>query len=140
NFYFGAVPKATADLNRSSALDPKEPYTALWLEIVKKRSHHASRLAKTAAIIDMTKWPAPIVRLYLGQITPADASTAADDRDIAIKKGQVCEVNFYGGRLAVQRGKKDDAKRLFELAAAECPRSFLEFGAANADLKALAAK
>src|SRR5262249_44326851 len=123
------------DLNRSSGLDSKEPYTALWLEIVDRRGRTASRLAKTAAAIDMTKWPAPIVRLYLGQITLADATTAADDRNAAIKKGQVCDANFYSGKLALQRGKKDDAKRLFELAAAECPRSFLEYGAANAELR-----
>jgi len=104
---------------------------------VDRRSSAASRFAKTAAAIDMSKWPAPIVRLYLGQITPADASTAADDRDATVKKGQACEVNFYGGKIALLRGKKDDAKRLFELAAAECPRSFLEYGAANAELRTL---
>ena len=139
-FYFGAVPKAVADLNRSNELEPKEPYTALWLEIADRRSHSVSRLAKTAAVIDMTKWPAPLVRLYLGQITLADANAAAEDPNAAIKKGQVCEASFYGGKLALQRGKKDDAKRLFELAAAECPRSFLEYGAANAELRTLRPK
>src|SRR5262249_55243812 len=79
NLYFGAVPQAAADLNSASALDPKEPYTALWLEIVDRRGRAPSRLAKAAAMIDMTKWPAPIVRLYPGQITPADANTAAED-------------------------------------------------------------
>jgi lipoprotein NlpI len=140
NFYFGAVPKAVADLNRSNELEPKEPYTALWLEIADRRSRTPSRLAKAAAVIDMTKWPAPIVRLYLGQITLADANSAAEDPNVAVKKGQVCEANFYGGKLVLQHGKKDEAKRLFELAAAECPRSFLEYGAANADLRTLRPK
>jgi lipoprotein NlpI len=135
NFYFGAVPKAVADLSRSSGLDSKEPYTALWLEIVDRNSRAARQLAKATAKIDMTKWPAPIVRLYLGQIAPTDLNTAADNPNAAIKKEQVCEANFYSGTLALQRGKKDDAKRLFELAAAECPRSFLEYGAANAELR-----
>jgi lipoprotein NlpI len=134
NFYLGAIPKAVADLNRASGLDPKEPYAALWLEIVDRRG---SRLAKTIAAIDMTKWPAPIVRLYLGKITPADANAAAEDPNTDIKKGQVCEANFYSGKLALQRGRKDDAKHLFELAVAECPRSFLEYGAANAELRTL---
>jgi lipoprotein NlpI len=137
NFYLGAIPKAVADLNRASGLDPKEPYTALWAEIVDRRG---SRLAKSIASIDMTKWPAPIVRLYLGKITPADANAAAEDPNTDIKKGQVCEANFYSGRLALQRGKKDDAKHLFELAVAECPRSFLEYGAANAELRTLRPK
>jgi lipoprotein NlpI len=140
NFYFGAAPKAVADLNRSKELDPKEPYTALWLEIVDRRGRASSRLAKTAAVIDMTKWPAPIVRLYLGQITPADVNAAAEHPNAIIKKEQICEANFYGGKLALQRGKKDDANRLFELAAADCPRSFLEYGAANAELRTLRPK
>jgi lipoprotein NlpI len=140
NFYFGAIPKATADLNRSSGLDPNEPYTSLWLEIVDRNSRAARQLAKATAKIDMTKWPAPIVRLYLGQIAPADLNAAADNPNAAIKKEQVCEANFYSGRLALQRGKKDDAKHLFELAAAECPRSFLEYGAANAELRTLRPK
>jgi lipoprotein NlpI len=80
------------------------------------------------------------VRLYLGQIAPADLNTAADNPNAAIKKEQVCEANFYSGRLALQRRKKDDAKHLFELAVAECPRSFLEYGAANAELRTLRPK
>ena len=42
--------------------------------------------------------------------------------------------------LASQRGKKDEARRLFELAAAECPKSFLEYGAANSELRTLRPK
>src|SRR6516165_3984061 len=130
NLYLGAVQKAAADLSRSSELDPHDPYTAIWLDILGKRSRGTGQLAKAATSIDMNKWPAPIVRLYLGQITAADANAAATNGDTATKKAQTCEANFYGGKFASQRGKKDEARRLFELAAAECPKSFLEYGAA----------
>jgi lipoprotein NlpI len=123
NLYMGAAQKAAVDLARSSELDPHDPYTALWLDILGKRSR--GQLAKTATSIDMNKWPAPIISLYLGKITPADLNAAAGHADPAVKKAQTCEANFYGGKLASQRGKKDEARRLFETAAAECPKSFI---------------
>jgi hypothetical protein len=39
----------------------------------------------------------------------------------------------------LQQNQKDEAERLFRLAAAECPRNFVEYGGANAELKALGA-
>jgi lipoprotein NlpI len=140
NLYVGAAQKAATDLNRASELDRHDPYTALWLEILGKRSRGGSQLAKAATSIDMNRWPAPIVRLYLGQITPAEVTAAADQGDAAMKKAQTCEANFYAGKFAAQRGKKDQAKQLFELAAAQCPRSFIEYGAANSELRTLRPK
>ena len=102
-----------------------------------KRSHLASRLAKVTGLIDMTEWPAPIIRLCLGQIKPAALLGAADDGNPSAKNGQVCEACFYSGEFELQRGKKDEATRLFQVAATECSKSFLEYGAANAELKIL---
>jgi lipoprotein NlpI len=140
NLYIGAVQKASADLTRSSELDRGDPYAALWLDVLDKRNRGTDRLAKATTSMDMNKWPAPLVRLYLGQITPADVTTAAEHSDATIKKAQTCEANFYSGKLASQRGKKDEAKRLFELAVAECPRAFIEYGAAIFELKTLRPK
>jgi lipoprotein NlpI len=136
NLYAGALPKALADLTQANALDPKEAYVALWLEIVNKRSQLPSRLPQQIAQIDMTKWPAPVIRLFLGQMTPEGALAAVGDVNPNTKKGQVCEENFYSGELAVQQGAKDEATRLFRLAVANCPKTFIEFDAANAELRA----
>jgi lipoprotein NlpI len=120
-------------------LTPSTPYYALWLDIVEKRSGLASRLPQAVSQIDMTKWPAPVIRLFLGQITPAAVLAAADDPDAETRKGQVCEANFYSGELALQHGSKDEAERLFRLAATDCPGDeFVERPAANAEVKALA--
>jgi lipoprotein NlpI len=117
-----ATPKALADLTQANALSPKDAYKALGLEIALKRSDLPSRLSQTATAIDMTKWPAPIIRLYLGQLTPEAVLAAADDPNAKTKISQVCEANFFSGELAVQRGAKDDAIRLFQLAASDCPK------------------
>ena len=85
----------------------------------------------------MTAWPAPVIRMFLGQMTPAAVLAAADDPDATKKIGQVCETHFYSGELALRTGKKAEAAHLFRLAAGNCPKSFDEWGAANAELKAL---
>jgi lipoprotein NlpI len=136
NLYAGSLPRALADLNQASELAPKSPYAALWLDIANKRSNLASRLPQAIAQIDMTKWPAPVIRLYLGQLTPAAVLAAADDPDANIRKGQICETHFYSGELALQQGAEDEAARLFRLAASDCPKIFIEWEGANAELKA----
>ena len=139
NLYAGSLPKALADLGRSSELNPKYAYAALWLHIVDTRSNLPSQLAEAAKQIDMTKWPAPLIRLFLGQTTPQALLATADDPNAKTKQRKVCEVNFYSAELALHRHAKDEATRLFRLAATECPKSFTEHAAALAELKALGA-
>jgi lipoprotein NlpI len=135
--YAGALPKAFADFSQSSELDPKNGYAALWLEIIGKRSNLPSRLQQATEKIDMTKWPAPLIHVFLGRLTPDALLAAADNHDPKTEKGQVCEANFYSGELALQQGKKDEAARLFKLAANDCPKGLIEWAAAGAELKAL---
>ena len=130
-------PLALADFNQWSKLDPKSAYATLWLDIIDKRGNLPSHLADATKQIDMTKWPAPIVRLYLGQLMAAAVLISADDPDPNTKRGHVCEANFFIGELMLQRGKKDEAVQRFRLAAADCPKDFVQYSAANAELKAL---
>ena len=126
-----------ADVNQASELDPKDAYSALWVDIVGQRNNVPSRLSQAIAKIDMTAWPAPVIRMFLGQMTPAAVLAAADDPNSTKKAGQVCEANFYTGELALRKGTKDEATRLFRLAATNCPKAFDEWFPANAEFKAL---
>ncbi len=139
HLHAGALPKALADFTKASALNPRDAYVALWLDIVNRRSNLPSRLAEATDSIDMTRWPAPVIRFYLGQLTPEGLLAAADDADPSTKNGQVCEANFYSGERALQRGDKGAATRLFRLAAADCPKDFNEHDAAVAELRTLGA-
>jgi lipoprotein NlpI len=139
NLYAGSVDKALADLNQANALAPKDAYAALWLNIVSQRNNLPSRLPQTSSQLDMTAWPAPVVRLFMGQMTSDALLTAADDPNVTTKTGQVCEANFYTGELSLMKEAKDEAIRLFRLAASDCPRDFTEWNAANAELEALGA-
>jgi lipoprotein NlpI len=137
NLFAGALPKALADMSQASELAPKDAYVALWLDIPTRRSNLPSRLPESIKQIDMTKWPAPVIRLYLNQLTPEAVLAAADDPNATKKKDQVCGANFYSGELALQRGARDEATRLFQLAVTGCSKAFDEYYAANAELKAL---
>jgi tetratricopeptide (TPR) repeat protein len=135
----GSLSKSLSDLDQAIRLDPKDAYPALWREIVARRSDQPSQLSEAAAQLDMSKWPAPIVSLFLGTMTPEQLLGAADDSDPKKRKGQVCEANFYTAEVALQRGSKEEARRLFEVAVADCPRTFVEWQAAGAELKAIGA-
>ena len=135
--YTGALPKALADISQASDLNPKDAYHAVWLDIIGQRNKVPSRLAQAIPQLDMTVWPAPVVRMFLGQLTPAAVLAAADNADAKTKSDQVCEANFYGGELALRQNAKDEAIRQFKLAVSDCPHSFLEWDAANGELKTL---
>jgi lipoprotein NlpI len=137
-FYSGNQAKALADMNQATELDPTDANEALWLEIVGQRSGSPSRLSQAISKIDMTTWPAPAIRLFLGQLTPAAMLAAADD-PATKKKSQVCQANFYSGELSLIKGLKDEATRLFRLAMSDCPPDLVEADAAKLELRALGA-
>jgi lipoprotein NlpI len=135
--YSGNPAKALADIERASELAPGNVYDALWVDIIRRRNDTPSRLSQAATSIDMTRWPAPLIRMFLGQMTPAAVLAAADSSDAVRKKGQTCIANFYTAELAVRTGAKDEAARLFRLAASDCPHDYVEWTAASPELKAL---
>src|SRR5262249_40868189 len=117
-----------------------DPYKALWADIVAQRNNAPSHLSQASTRIDMTPWPAPIIRSFLGRMPPEAVLAAADDADAKKKKSQACEANFYGGELALRLNAKDEAVRLFRLAAGGCAKNVDEGFSANAGLKALGEK
>jgi lipoprotein NlpI len=88
----------------------------------------------------MTQWPAPIIRLYLGNTTSGAMFAAADAPEVQNPQDRLCAARFYAGELALRQAAKDEAVRLFRLAAAGCQKDFVEWSAANAELKALGAQ
>jgi len=81
HLYGGDLAKALADVSEASELDPQDAYKALWADIVAQRNNAPSRLSQASMRIDMTPWPAPIVRSFLGRMPPEAALAAADDPD-----------------------------------------------------------
>jgi lipoprotein NlpI len=137
--YGGSLARAQDEFKQAKELNPKFAYLALWLDIAERRGGLPSHLEQAAKQFDMTAWPAPVVRLLLGELTPAETLAAADDNDPARKQNQVCEVNFYAAELALLQNAKAEALRLFRLADDSCPKYFIEREGARAELRALGA-
>jgi len=133
--------KARDDLRRSSQLDSKNPFTAIWLDIVDKRGDMSTQPASAQTQFDMDKWPAPLIRLYRGAAeTPGEVLVAAESADAHLKKHQLCQAYFYIGKLELLRGNRNDGTRSLQSAATQCPKDVIELAAARAELKALGAE
>ncbi|MBV8188947.1 MAG: tetratricopeptide repeat protein [Alphaproteobacteria bacterium] len=136
-FLAGALPKALADLSQANALDPTDAYTVLTLDIVGQKSKLQGQMAQLSGKLDMTAWPAPVIRLFLGKSTPDAVMAATDDPDPTTRRGHICEANYYAGEVALLHGDRDGAIKLFTAASADCPSRWTEWEAADAELKAL---
>jgi lipoprotein NlpI len=132
----GRIADAQADFKKANEVNPKDPYTALWLNLTERRNGLPSRLAETSKQLDMTAWPAPIVRQFLGELSAAQTIAAAADQDPKKQAGQTCEANFYSGELALLKKNKPEATRLLKLASSGCPPEFVESTASIAELLA----
>jgi lipoprotein NlpI len=138
----GASAKARADMKQAARIAPKNAYAVLWSDIAERRAKQKGRLAAKNGTkgLDMKAWPAPVVRLYAGEIKPDAVLAGADSPSDTVKAAQVCEANFYSGEYALIGGAREDATRLFQAAVKDCPRGFLEGIAAAAELKGMGEK
>jgi lipoprotein NlpI len=130
----GRYADAVADFRKAADFDPKDAYAALWRDLAERRNSAPSHLAETAKQLDMTAWPAPVIRHFLGEFNVEQTFGAAFDTDPKTKLAQTCEANFYSGEFALLKKNRKEAQRLLKLAADDCPASFVESTAAIADL------
>lgn len=133
----GGPAKALADISEASELDPRNAYFALWNDIVRQRMGIPSVLTQMVTNIDMTKWPAPVLRLFSGQLTPAKLLAAANDPEARGVRAATCEANFYSAIVAIRQREEEEARRLFQVAADRCPLATIEWYAANQEFKHL---
>jgi lipoprotein NlpI len=130
----GRVADAEADFRKASEISPRDAYAALWRDLAERRNGVPSHLPQAAKQLDMTAWPAPVVRHFLGELTASQLLAAAHDSDPKTTLGQSCEANFYSGEFALSKKNKPEALRLLQLAAKDCPRGYIESTAAIAEL------
>jgi len=138
----GATAKARADMRHALALERKNAYAVLWVDIAERRAKQKGVLAggKGLRDVEMKGWPAPVLLMFVGETKPEAVLEAADDANAAVKQAHTCEANFYGGQYALIGGNREEALKLFRNAAKDCPRGFLEGIAAGAELKAMGEK
>lgn len=138
-FYAGDYARAIDDLEAANKLD-NSPYTALWLYMARRRSGDAEAgalLGGATAEAQRSSWPGPVITLFLGRTDVTSVMNAATDRDARVQREQRCEANYYVAQWHLQQGQQEPALRLLKAAQSDCPKDFLEYEAAVAELHRL---
>jgi len=138
----GAPAKARDDMRHAAQLERKNAYAVLWQDIAERRAKHKGVLdgGKGLKNVEMNGWPAPLLHMFLGELRTDGVLVAADNPNPALKEAHTCEANFYSGQYALIQSHRDEAVRLFQTAAKECPRGFIEGIVAAAELKGMGEK
>jgi lipoprotein NlpI len=138
----GAPAKARDDMRHAAQLERKNAYAVLWQDIAERRAKHKGVLdgGKGLKNVEMNGWPAPLLHMFLGELRTDGVLVAADNPNPALKEAHTCEANFYSGQYALIQSHRDEAVKLFQTAAKECPRGFIEGIVAAAELKGMGEK
>jgi len=139
-YYQGRFDAAAADLAEGSRLDPKyAPYSHIWRSLALFRSGNAdlarSELQHARETLTKGEWPEPVMDLLSGQINPSALLKAAENPDARKSKDQLCEAHFYLGEYHLLHNRPGEARPLLQNAEQECPKTFVEYRAAVAELK-----
>jgi lipoprotein NlpI len=140
----GQPKEGAADLEKSAEL-LVWPYNALWLYLARLKSgtpdEGAHSLPANAAILasqigadgtsGMMRWPAPVVRYMMDEMSEAEMRAAADMGDPARRAERICDADFYPAERDLARGDAAKARPKLQAAAEKCPfASFERMGAA----------
>ncbi len=122
-FILGRFGEAAQEYHRYLEQDRSNKVTAygtLWIYISEVRSGQAGRdsLARNASNLDMSKWPAPVVPLFLDEASPEQVLEAARDSGRWKQKRQQCDAYFYIGQWHLMRGDAAMAAQFFQKAVA----------------------
>lgn len=136
---YGRFSDAAATFAAVVKAQPEFAYGVLWRALAQGRGGAAydGEFAQNAAKLDLSKWPAPVIKLYLGQAVADDALKAAALGDADAVKNQTCEADFYVGEWQYMHNNQAAATALIQAAQATCSHDFVEYDAAVAELKRL---
>jgi len=142
HFNAGHFAAAADDLAAAAQKNPADMYLALWRYLAEARAGRDAigGLRAAAAKLTSTDWPQPIVRMMLGEIEPGDAGDAANDADPKRQNEKWCEAQFYIGEWLhiADSGRLQDTVTALRKAVEICPKGFVEYAGALAELQRLA--
>jgi lipoprotein NlpI len=136
-FALGSFAESATDFAQAAKLRPADAYAVLWPHLARARSGvtDAGELSAAGVTFDPAIWPGPVVAFFLGTSSPETLRQAAELGKTEVVAGQRCEVAFFLGESNVLRGAKAEAEALLRQAVDICPKNFVEYGAAIAELK-----
>jgi len=130
----GDKAKAVAFFGEALKHDPSQTYAALWRFLARDGSEQGTtELQGWADKATNKDWPFVVTQLYLGRVAPAEVFGAPKDDD------QQCEARFYVAESQMGKGATQEAATGFKRAVESCPKNFVEYFRAVAELKTLEA-
>jgi lipoprotein NlpI len=139
NFYLARFSAASADYQQSLKLNTAQPYAVIWLHLARKRmgEDDTQDLTQRATKLESTRWPAPVVKFFLGQMTSDQLMAAAASGSPGEVKDQHCGAAFYLAEDALLREDRTAATAQFKIARDVCAKTFNEYREAVSELKGL---
>jgi tetratricopeptide (TPR) repeat protein len=123
---------AGAALDLQELVDGTDAYPILWLYLAGARIGRPdakSDLERSAAGLNPSQWPYPVIDLFREHRTPEAMVAAAE------KPEKQCEAQYYLGQWHLVRGASANAMKALRNAVESCPKTFIEYGGAVAELK-----
>jgi tetratricopeptide (TPR) repeat protein len=113
----------------------------LILHVIMKRQGRddTQQLAQVATAADLSKWPGPMLKLDMGQITANDVLTAAASPGPPRQKWQVCEANYFIAEDALFHHQRETALGRLKAARSGCPKAATNYALVLVELKRLGA-
>jgi lipoprotein NlpI len=135
-FYLGRFAPAAADLAHALEIDPRQRYSVIWLHLARAEmgENDADEFQRNAQRTNDKTWPAPVIQLYEGKLTPQEFRAAARGGNKAERFARSCEVAFYLGAYHRQQNRTKQAERELADAAKRCPDEWVEHTGAEAML------
>ena len=130
-------PAAEEDFTAALAVRPNA-FDSIWLYLANTREGAVKpeSLEQGMSQLKKDEWPTPVMQYLLDRID-RDSLMKVASADEKERKGRECEARFYVAERFLVSGKKDEAKPLLEEARDECPKNYIEYESAIAELDKL---
>jgi tetratricopeptide (TPR) repeat protein len=131
---------AVDDAAAAVKIAPADADNIRWLHVIRARFNQddAAEFAANRQALDGNQWPAPVVALFAGAMSPDQVLSAAASADSDLtRREHLCEANFFVGLYHADNGATDAARSLLRAAAQDCPNDFLERPSAAFELQRL---
>jgi PQQ-dependent catabolism-associated CXXCW motif protein len=137
--YSEGADQAVNDLLAAVKAQPNGSTLVMWLHVARLRSGQddAEELAANAKGFDRTRWPWPIIGLFLGAGAPEAVMSTAQSGNAAVRQDWMCQAAFFVGIHQAAKGAQDAARALFQDAAKTCSKASPEYHAAKEELSRL---
>lgn len=126
--------RASADLARAAALQ-KDAISILWLYL--SRSRDAGELGDASSLSSPpgeSSWPSFLAAYLVGRMTQTELLKHAQQGTLHQRRAQWCEALFFAGQKSLLQRRELEATKLLEEALESCPKDFIEYEVAVAEL------